>query len=153
MRFSSIQTLRALAALSVLFYHESSTKFTVGAVGVDIFFVISGFIMGTIGYRETPLDFMMKRIIRIVPLYWLVTAAVCLVSLIPGVFHQFSCDLPSLLQSLFFIPYVNQAGHIEPLMVPGWTLNYEMFFYAVFAVGLAIRRPVVFSAAIMLVLV
>src|SRR5690606_10387646 len=51
--------------------------------------------------------------------------------------------------SLLFIPYFNEAGEVAPLVVVGWTLNMEMFFYAVFAVGLALRAPVAVTAVIL----
>ena len=64
----------------------------------------------------------------------------CAISIIPGAFQQFTFSLTSLLKSLFFIPYTDQSGNIWPLVVPGWTLNYEMFFYIVFAACLATGR-------------
>ena len=151
-QYTSIQVLRAVAALSVLLYHAG--LFNIGYGGVDVFFVISGFIMGTIGVREAPNEFFGKRLIRIVPLYWAVTIAMCLLSLLPGAFQQFTFDLPRLVKSLLFIPHVDvPTGRVWPLLVPGWTLNYEMFFYAVFAIGLALGRPVMLSVTLMIALV
>jgi exopolysaccharide production protein ExoZ len=89
--------------------------------GVDIFFVISGFVMWTSTCRGkiSPLKFYSKRIVRIVPLYWVMTAIVLLVLLL----------VPSLV-----------TGLIQPLLIPGWTLNMEMYFYALF--GCCLFLPV-----------
>lgn len=151
MRFASIQVMRAVAALSVVFFHASS--FRLGEAGVDIFFVISGFIMGTIGVRERPGEFLTKRIIRIVPLYWGVTLAMC-VGAMAGVYSHFTFTIPQLVKSLLFIPYYNPEGNIWPLAVTGWTLNYEMFFYLFFALGLLLRCPILLpTVALMLAVV
>jgi len=137
---ASIQVLRGLAALLVVGFHLTP-RFAVGSAGVDIFFVISGFIMGMVGKNERPTQFLIKRLSRIAPLYWLVTATMCLGAMM-GLFRGFTFNSRTILLSSLFIPYFNPQGKIWPLLVPGWTLNYEMFFYAVFALGLLLRRPV-----------
>ncbi|KXF76618.1 hypothetical protein ATN84_11210 [Paramesorhizobium deserti] len=139
----SVQVLRAIAALAVVFFHLSPSSWTLGAAGVDLFFVISGFIMGTVGLGDSPGRFMSKRVIRIVPLYWAITLAMCVASQVPGLFSTFTFDLPRLITSLFFIPFQDPQGEIWPLVVVGWTLNYEMFFYLLFALGLWLRRPII----------
>lgn len=139
--YRSIQALRFIAALMVVVFHVADGPFVVGAAGVDIFFVISGFIMGTIGVRETPRTFLTKRVIRLVPLYWAVTLLMCAVSLL-GVFTLFTADIRRLVLSLLFIPYYEPDGSLWPLVVVGWTLNVEMLFYALFAAGLAFGAPV-----------
>ncbi|WP_147162214.1 acyltransferase family protein [Pararhodospirillum oryzae] len=133
----SIQHLRALAAIFVILFHTETLHHGYG--GVDLFFVISGFVMGKTGLIESPMNFMIKRIIRIVPLYWFVTIIMCVASLIPGLFRRFSFDTPSLIQSLLFIPHLNADGKIWPLIISGWTLNYEMFFYVIFSICLIIK--------------
>jgi exopolysaccharide production protein ExoZ len=149
-RIVSVQYLRAAAALMVVFFHAegmageyfNSGWPSFGAAGVDIFFVISGFIMWitTASERTTPSSFMVNRIVRIVPLYWVMTL------LLYGGWLIFRdpAQLPpvsNLLQSLFFIPFASErTGSIQPLLVTGWTLNYEMFFYAVFACGFLVAR-------------
>lgn len=152
-QLQSIQVLRAIAALAVVFFHLSPSSWTLGAAGVDLFFVISGFIMGLVGLNDSPSSFMSKRIIRIVPLYWAVTLAMCAVSLVPGLFANFTFDLPRLLMSLFFIPFEDPQGKIWPLIIVGWTLNYEMFFYVLFAIGLWLGRPIVATLLIICALV
>lgn len=138
----SIQYLRGLAAFGVLIFHAAERAgghFGVGAAGVDVFFVISGFIMWVVTCRKTPSpgDFLVRRVQRIVPLYWAVTLLAAGVALaIPAAFPNMQVTLDALLKSLFFVPYRDPNGLIAPLIVPGWTLNYEMFFYLLFAMGL-----------------
>jgi len=157
---NSIQYLRALAVVLVVWAHASeqlvwiSTYLpgTYGAVGVDIFFVISGFIMVyTRANRNiTPLVFFTRRIKRIVPLYWFYVLLLFFVALLlPQAVRSVNPDLTHLFASLFFIPVSSPAfpGSYWPLLIPGWTLNYEMAFYALFAVALffkdAYRIPII----------
>lgn len=144
-RLRSIQVLRAAAAVLVVLFHLGLLQ--KGYIGVDIFFVISGFIMGTIGIRERAGQFLSRRLIRIVPLYWAVTLTMCGLSLVPGVMKSFDFASGDLAKSLLFIPYFNAQGEIWPLVIPGWTLNFEMFFYALFALGLLVGRPRVMAVA------
>ena len=102
--------------------------------GVDIFFVISGFVMvqSTAGRRITPSKFMLHRAQRIVPMYWLATFAMML---------QVDGQWGLKAKSLLFIPAMNPKINImQPVLEPGWTLNYEMFFYLVFAVTLLLKE-------------
>lgn len=145
----SIQYLRGIAALMVVWHHAREQivglanifPSNFGASGVDIFFVISGFIMvvTTTGRTTTPIQFMGKRIARVVPLYWFLTILmVCLWIAKPTIFRTLQVSETSLLQSLFFIPHFSAAFPEQawPILVPGWTLNYEMFFYMAFAAAL-----------------
>ena len=131
-----------------------------GTHGVDLFFVISGFIMLVTTWDKPigPVEFMRHRMRRIVPLYWLATLVmVGLATVAPALFKSLKWDVPALLKSLFFIPYDNLSvpGTTSPLLIPGWTLNYEMFFYALFALSLlasrAWRLPLVIGALSILV--
>jgi exopolysaccharide production protein ExoZ len=168
-----LQYLRAIAALMVVYFHAilqlakvnpaiDATSFIYGETGVDIFFVLSGFVMWltTSGRNMTPADFARKRAKRIVPLYWLATlfsAAVALIA--PSLLKSTAFDLPHLMASMLFLPWINPVDPtmIAPVIVPGWTLNYEMFFYFVFALLLPIREdyrlPALFGvfAAILIV--
>lgn len=138
----SIQYLRGLAAFGVLAFHAAERAggaFGAGAAGVDVFFVISGFIMWVVTCRKAPSpgQFLLKRVQRIVPLYWAVTlATAALAVFVPGAFPNMRVTPQALAQSLAFIPYRDPQGLIAPLIVPGWTLNFEMFFYLLFAGGL-----------------
>jgi exopolysaccharide production protein ExoZ len=145
-----VQYLRAVAAIGVVIFHaaeRSGGHFVIGAAGVDVFFVVSGFIMWTISQRRpvSPLDFFRGRLRRIVPAYWLATAAMVLGGMV-GAFPNLTLTASHVLGSFFFIPHHSpDGGEIWPVLVQGWTLNYEMFFYAVFALTLAIREDARFS--------
>lgn len=147
----SLQYLRAVAAMMVVAFHASEKlgriagtgdlpTFTVGLAGVDIFFVVSGFIM-LATTREKPIapaDFARRRLERIVPLYWLLTTIVLVFVLFrPGLLVTATYDGPHLAASYLFLPWPHPVLHANmPLLVPGWTLNYEMAFYALFAASL-----------------
>jgi exopolysaccharide production protein ExoZ len=143
----SIRTLRGLAALLVVGFHaaeKAGLSFKVGAIGVDLFFVISGFIIWVVTAQRpaTPGAFLLNRAIRVVPLYWAITLLVAgLALLVPSLLASRVLDPARLLASLLFIPHLDAAGMPWPLLAPGWTLNYEAFFYLVFAAGLLLPRP------------
>lgn len=171
-----VQYLRGIAALMVVFFHSRS-YFTdvaawtgIGARGVDLFFVISGFIMAYstrhIGHgspiaRES-LIFLAKRVIRIVPLYWIAllwTSApywVHWLSMSPiNLFTNPSPELIAIAKDFFFIPHLSidedEVGEIFPILIQGWTLNYEMFFYGLFALSMLFRRYRLFAASFVLI--
>ncbi|UCI23304.1 acyltransferase family protein [Mesorhizobium sp. B2-8-5] len=137
----SIQYLRGLAACAVVCFHVSEQfggPFHVGAAGVDVFFVISGFIMWvtTAGRPADPWRFMGRRITRIVPLYWIVTLLTAAGILIkPQFFYGHFFSMANFVGSLFFLP-VLQEGALHPIVIQGWTLCYEMMFYLVFTLVL-----------------
>jgi peptidoglycan/LPS O-acetylase OafA/YrhL len=161
--YLGIQSLRALGALLVVIFHAtnavrdridaSAWQFDTGMAGVDLFFIISGFIMivateplwstGGGGHRAA-WQFLSRRIIRVVPLYWLATSLkLIMVLILPaaalnaiGVWHTIS--------SYLFIPAWNAKGENFPLLVPGWTLSFEMFFYLWFALVLFLRKHPVY---------
>ncbi|MBW9117556.1 acyltransferase [Rhizobium cauense] len=140
-----IQYLRAFAALAVVVFHaaeKSGEHFAIGAAGVDVFFVISGFIMWVISDRRlmTPQGFLLDRIRRIAPSYWLVTGVMIAGALV-GLFPNLKLSGAHVLASLFFIPAQSPStGDIWPVLVQGWTLNFEMFFYVLFAGALFLPR-------------
>jgi exopolysaccharide production protein ExoZ len=95
--------------------------------------------------NDRPRIFLTKRLIRIVPLYWAATLALVVKNLVLS--EKFDASVGDILLSLFFVPhYSDGSGELFPYLVPGWTLNFEMFFYLVFGIGLAARRPVAFTA-------
>lgn len=138
---NSVQYLRAVAALAVVVFHageRTGLHFSIGAAGVDIFFVISGFVMYLTSMRRpvTPGRFMLDRIKRIVPLYWIATG-VMMAGAWVGLFPNLVLEPVHALASLFFIPMQSpSSGEVWPVLVQGWTLNYEMFFYLIFAASL-----------------
>jgi exopolysaccharide production protein ExoZ len=155
---SAIQYLRAIAAMSVVIFHLSWQLYwlrpTIQALttlqsGVDLFFVISGYIMfySTSGGSSLgPGEFFKRRLIRIVPLYWVATLAmIAVLFLAPHLVKQSVFKVDHAIASLMFFPMINPADRFSyaPLVWVGWTLNYEMLFYVFFALGIALgrRRP------------
>ena len=148
-----IQYARALAAMMVVVFHLQPQFLRMGyappmwsglAAGVDIFFVISGLIMWitTCDRPVSPLTFLGRRLVRIVPLYWLATSVtVILMILAPSVLQTARFDLGHVIASYVFLAWRNPGtGAYDPVVIPGWTLNYEMAFYLVFAVLLLVGR-------------
>jgi exopolysaccharide production protein ExoZ len=137
----SIQYLRGLAALTVLISHTlqwplhqmSQTLLRSGRLGVEVFFVISGFIITSMAGDGAfdRANFLKRRAWRIVPLYWGATLTVtALALLLPSLFRTTSPTALGVVESLFFIP---SEAPKAPLLGVGWTLDYEVFFYLLFA--------------------
>lgn len=139
----TIQYLRAVAAIGVVQSNIAdiySLDWRAGDAGVDLFFVISGFIMWLITRRSevTPAQFVKRRLLRIVPLYWLLTLLLAIsASIRPDLFPGDHPVLRHVLLSLLFVPHLSPEGSLFPLLAQGWTLDYEMFFYFLFALTLA----------------
>lgn len=153
-RMNAIQGLRAVAAWFVVISHGaqwaagfgplglSLRSFQIlGSYGVLMFFTLSGFIMahisrGTFGKSGAATRFLRRRIVRIVPLYWGMTLLAVAMAVKdvkpPGIAHVAT--------SLLFIPYLANEPFIRPVLGVGWTLNYEMFFYVIFAGSLFLRN-------------
>jgi peptidoglycan/LPS O-acetylase OafA/YrhL len=161
-RIALIQVLRAIAALSVAVGHTQRNAILVAAAnhrefdpilldlteaGVDLFFVISGFVM-VFASRDLfakpggGLVFLSRRIARIVPLYWSMTTIFLTAMLVsPNLIPVGRLGPAEILASYFFVPYYRpEESWMHPVYSVGWTLNYEMFFYAVF--GCVIAFPV-----------
>jgi peptidoglycan/LPS O-acetylase OafA/YrhL len=161
----SIQVCRALAALLVVHVHATVmarvyaerygsldalsnrvyNTLDFGQLGVDLFFVISGFIMIFVTHdlapgRASVRSFLARRIARIVPLYWFFTFLLAaLILLVPSAIVHNELSVSFFLKSLLFIPVVRSNGEIAPLVAPGWTLDFEMFFYV--SLGLLLFLP------------
>lgn len=135
-KLRSLQVLRAVAACSVVFLHAylvaSPSRFPrmeLGAAGVDLFFVISGFIMASISRGRAPAAFMIDRWWRIYPLWWLAT--------LPELLRD-SATLKQVATTLTLWP-IWGGSYTFPVPELGWTLAFEMVFYAAMAVGLKTR--------------
>jgi len=149
----TVQYLRAVAASLVVFHHamappalQSYYRHSFGEFGVDLFFVISGYIMWTTTARgqRGPASFWAARIVRIVPLYWVYTTLFLAVALImpQALFTPPGLDPVFILKSYLFVPAIHpHFGGVVPVYTLGWTLNCEMFFYLVFGVCLLVVRP------------
>ncbi len=134
--------LRGLAALSVVVYHAFQwidDRFWVGAAGVDVFFVISGFIIWTVGSGDeaSPGVFFWRRLTRVAPAYWLVTGAVIvLATLWPALLRQVTLSPAHIALSLAFVQHIDPRSLPFPVLPPGWSLNYEAVFYGLFTLVL-----------------
>jgi exopolysaccharide production protein ExoZ len=174
MKFHFLQALRAIAAWLVVADHAlldvtrselrspaTHIAWASGNMGVYVFFTISGFIMVHIcwddfGRRGAAANFLRRRITRIVPLYWLATIAALAFHKVSAT-HGAHAGWSELVRSLLFMPYRDEDHGWTPILPQGWTLNYEMMFYAIFAVALAFRRqvglPAIAGALVILTLV
>lgn len=151
----SIQFLRFIAIILVIYSHSYDRlqrylhmsddsiyahMAFLGRSGVDLFFVISGFIMAYITTESVKKDnfnfnrFMKKRCIRIVPMYWIVSSVVlCLLIYKPDFFYNTSTDFLHTVGSFLFFPVASPDDKFAPVLGVGWTLNLEMYFYLVLA--------------------
>ena len=149
--FPWVQALRAIAAGAVAFFHIANDAIVAGRdpsgaiaratasmpwiAGVDIFFVISGFVIvhasgRLFGQQGGTLQFLLRRLTRIVPLYWALTTLFLAMTLLRrSAIHGEIGGPAYILASYLFIPFARSDGLLEPALGLGWTLNYEMFFY------------------------
>jgi peptidoglycan/LPS O-acetylase OafA/YrhL len=175
-RLASVQQLRGCAAMAVVVMHarlmaadvaaRNGTPAPVeilplfGAWGVDLFFVISGFVMtevvararSTASFDAGAGGFLLRRIGRVAPLYWIATLAMAVaIAALPAASRESKVMPVHLLASLLFIPAPSWKGEWLPVLVVGWTLTLEMLFYAVIAIALRWRwrMPVEGAAAVL----
>jgi exopolysaccharide production protein ExoZ len=160
--------LRGIAAGNVVVYHATLGArslgnynfpiFEIGSAGVDLFFALSGFIMFYISAKGTqaPLKFFKSRARRIIPLYWIATFSMFLMPLASKTIGWSSdLDPEHLTASLFFIGGYHAQGLdvYYPILRPGWTINYEMFFYLIFGTLLAVRNVRLSAALTSLIII
>jgi exopolysaccharide production protein ExoZ len=157
MRYQNIELLRFIAALAVVYFHAVGTLRAggfseigpnplteLGAAGVDVFFVISGFVifLSLTRKNRTPIEFARDRLIRLVPAYWILTVSqivvLASVAILRGTEVPF--DFSWTIQSLFFLS--QPVGNSVPIISQGWSLEIEMLFYLLVAVGLVIKNSV-----------
>lgn len=152
-KLNNIRALRGVAVLLVMASHLLTIEskyagdeilpnwFISGLSGVDLFFVISGFIMVYVTRNldtdlRTVWQFLLARVTRIYPLYWVISLAVLLVWLqAPHLVFSSISGQPDILKSFLLLP-----DNQPPLLAVGWTLIHEMYFYLIFAVGLFLPR-------------
>ena len=164
--YTGIQALRFVAAMLVVLAHSTAMvnermhldmfKWRAGWSGVDIFFVISGFVMaissGGLMQRVNGWKiFITRRLIRIVPLYWVATTIKLVAILVlPSLALDSPLELWNTIASYLFIPTFDDKSLLAaPLLKVGWTLNYEMLFYAIFTMALLLgKSPLKFTATI-----
>lgn len=167
MRYDGIQMLRFVAAFMVVATHATFylgsridpavPLWQAGAQGVNLFFVISGFVMmltarPLVGRPDAFRRFMLSRIIRIVPLYWLLNLVkIVQMFAVPGLAFA-TPTVASVVLSLLFIPTRNASGAMETFYGVGWTLNFEMAFYLIFGLALLWRLPILPAVATVLLM-
>ena len=165
-RVPALQILRGLAAVMVLIGHtlaEAEHYFALdlpGDVvpwtrGVDIFFVISGFVitLSAARFLGQPMPFLQRRLRRVVPLYFVFTTMMVIVLLVlPDGVKDTKADVMHIFSSYSFVPYERMDGRIAPVLSLGWTLNYEVFFYVLAALCLVLPRPFLALNALLLAL-
>lgn len=151
---SNLQYLRAFCAINVALSHMIAISGSYGynphflsflrdwgASGVDIFFVISGFIMVYIQdkHNRNVFEFIKLRFIRIVPVYWIITSLVIYIYiLIPDFFRSYVIDFEwGLFSYIFLSSYILDKA---PIINPGWTIEWEIFFYIVFGFSLYFKN-------------
>jgi exopolysaccharide production protein ExoZ len=162
-KLNAVQLLRCVAALLVVYCHTLDWQQDAGgtgsffqnhffylqnfgAVGVDIFFVISGFIITIISYyyakNNKVFYFFVKRFIRVVPLYWIVSLIV-----FAGLFlfNKGRTDTKTILATLLILPY--------PILVQGWTLFFEFLFYTVVTISMSVSKKKYITITILFFLV
>lgn len=150
---ASIQVLRGISALLVTWHHALEASLfapysieppnwliTLGACGVDLFFVISGFIMVYVSLdtdknTASPQNFMKKRFLRIYPFYW-ICCLFTLLAMALGAYSSAHFTPETLLYSAFLIHHHNSLINVS------WTLSYEMYFYIIFAASLLFARSI-----------
>ena len=114
--------------------------FKAGWSGVDYFFVLSGFIMvyvhrSAIGKKDQLKSFLVKRAVRIYPIYWIITLTVwCLFLVIPGFANNKNLSLGHVIASLLLIPQKEKF-----ILDVGWTLTYEIYFYLLFSIAIWLK--------------
>lgn len=165
-KLNKIQLMRALAAMLIcashivheIFAFSSSPLvldfyFMPWSIGVDLFFIISGFIMmytatDMFGQNGAPQHFAKRRLIRILPLYWFFTSLMVIATLlVPEELDTAIFSLKHAVLSFLFIPHIAPGDevNIHPIMGIGWTLVYEMFFYTVFSISLFFKKHIALS--------
>jgi exopolysaccharide production protein ExoZ len=165
-RSQFLQLMRFVAAALVLcthatfYYHERLSAairvWHFGEIGVPIFFVISGMVM-VLSSQSLPNNaagsrlFMLRRIVRIVPLWWVALTVKVVIALVrPEVVNHNFFQIDYALKSYFFIPYFNELHAVVPLHGVGWTLLHEIYFYVLFSLAMwcGLRPAIVASVAI-----
>ncbi len=151
-RLANVQALRALAAIAVIVGHSGGMNIihvppmlqACGYSGVDVFFVISGFIISQTAIRPnfSRADagaFLLRRYWRIYPLYWIALIAVVVFSrnVLPLQYPLVACNKPQ----AHYLLLLTQSNCWIP---PAWTLKFELYFYTAFAAALLVAPRRVF---------
>lgn len=148
-RIVSIQLLRALACLLVLMVHMNmhnaiTANALNGAIGVNVFFVISGYIIaasiGRLPEQGATKTFLINRFTRVGPYYYLLTLALAVTAWFKSGLLPTAQDV---LASFLFVPRIGY----DPVLELGWSLNHEVYFYLFVGLAAAFTRRVLWIAA------
>lgn len=138
-----LQLIRAYGAISVFISHffgdyEYECIRMGGQLGVAVFFIISGYLLVLKTQYKNLKFYFLKRIIRLVPLYWSLVIVVAVIGKIrPELLHTTVVSFSGLIKSLFFIPdRVGKTEFIQPILPVGWTLYLEVYIYILYYVFL-----------------
>src|SRR3984893_12183238 len=138
-----VQYLRGIAVILVVLHHLCFNNTQLGPFGVKIFFVISGLVMWhtTVGADISVMSFWHRRLVRIVPLYWISLSILVAIALsAPQALKTTVITPENVVKSFLFIPHYHTVQKfIAPILIPGWSLNYEMFFYFIFGIALLVK--------------
>ena len=144
-KIECISILRIIGALGVALYHMGFLNGYVKSLqgGVSLFFTISGFLHMYTTQKEQK-HFLVKRLIRIVPLYWIMTIATfAAMNVLPSMALG-EADVTELIKSMFFIPYLRpamkSADVVRPMVGPAWTLYYDVYFAVLFYLCMKINH-------------
>ena len=137
-KLRSIQVLRGIAACAVVVLHAYPEPHAptgnagYGAAGVDLFFVISGFIMAQVAQERTPGQFLRDRLWRIYPLWW--------IAVLPWLFMV--PRGPTFVMSSLSLWPIYAGGYYVPVLKVGWTLSFELLFYLGMTLAIARRAAI-----------
>ena len=139
-----ISILRVVGALGIALYHIGTFNDHIATLqaGVSLFFCISAFLMMYTTQKGASSHYILKRLIRIVPLYWIMTAfTFAAMQVVPSISTG---GTPEFIKSLFFIPYVRHAlksaDVVRPMVGPAWTLFYDVYFTFIFGLCMKISH-------------
>lgn len=147
-KLDGISIIRTLATIAIMLYHIGYghyyfTQLNLSA-GVHLFFCISAFLVMYTTETKTPFLFLKRRLIRIVPLYLLLTIFTFIASKFISGFGQDNVNLTALIKSILFIPY-SRSGlksdlAVRPIVGPAWTLYFDVWFAFIFCVSMKIKH-------------
>lgn len=129
-RIEVLDSLRAIAALAVLVFHATAYQFNFGRYGVQLFFIISGFVIfKTVESTKTTKEFVIKRFFRLYPAYWV---AIIITTIVVNLFS--TTKHVSIKEFLFNLTMLQEHFKVENIDWSYWSLTPELFFYFYMAV-------------------
>lgn len=130
----SIQVLRVICSIFIIINHiDYYNVHKIGAIGVDIFLVISGFV-AMLSPEKKMMMYLKKRLKKLVPLYYFLTIIIIIVYTISGSMFTSTINYKNIISSFLFLPMKDTL----PILYVGWTLNYILIFYIIFSFSLKV---------------